>query len=403
MEDSPYSMMGGTKWVPQEERLAVSMERKTITVGMPKELLYQEQRVIMVPSAVGLLVKRGHRVLVQRGAGEKANFSDLLYAEAGAELVDSAVEVFQADVVAKIVPPSIHEISMMKERAVLISAVYLKAQSKSYFSALMKKKINALSYEHIRDKYNQLPVLRSLSEITGNVAVQIGSEYLASSKWGRGKMLGGFTGINPSEVIILGAGTVGEFAARAALGMGAQVKIFDDSLSKLSRLQQHLGSRVFTSIIQPDVLCRALENADVLIGAVYPSFDKNIHVVSEAMVKKMKAGSIIVDVSIDRGGCVETSRETNHDQPVYQMHDVTHYCVPNISARVPHTASYALSNFMGPFIQDIADSGGLTRILIDRPGIRSGVYAFKGNIVSESVSNCFHLPYYNIDLLLASF
>jgi alanine dehydrogenase len=232
---------------------------------------------------------------------------------------------------------------------------------------------------------------------------KIGAEYLSSMKWGRGKMLGGFTGINPSDVVVLGAGTVGEFAARAALGLGAQVKIFDDSLSKLARIQHNLGSRLYTSIIQPDVLNKALQRADVVVCAIYPAFDQSIHVISESMVKNMKQGAVIVDVSIDRGGCAETSRETNHDSPVYQMHGVTHYCVPNISARIPHTASYALSNFMGPFIQDLADNGGLTRILIDQQGIRAGAYVFKGNIVSESVSKCFNLPYYSIDLLLASF
>ncbi|MBN2746782.1 MAG: alanine dehydrogenase [Bacteroidales bacterium] len=403
MEESIYSMMGGTKWMPKEERLAVSIEKKSISIGVPKELYYQEKRVILVPSAVSLLVHCGHRVIIERGAGAKAHFSDLSYAEAGAELVDSPAQAFQADVVVKIVPPTLAEIGMMKDRAILISALYLQAQSKEFFTELVRKRINALSYEHIRDKTNSLPVIHSISEIVGNAAVLIGAEYLSNPDWGRGKMLGGFTGINPSEVIILGAGTVGEFAARAALGFGAMVKIFDDSLVKLSRVQNNLGGRVYTSIIQSDVLSNALKTADVVIGATYPKSERPGFVISDSMVKGMKKGAVIVDVSIDRGGCSETSRETNHDKPVYKIHDVTHYCVPNISARTPHTASYALSNFLGPFLSEMAEIGGLTKLLINNQGVRSGVYAYKGNIVNDYIAGCFSIPYYSLDLLLASF
>lgn len=403
MGDSLFSMMGNTQWLPQEERLAITVERKSISIGIPKELYYQERRVIMVPSAVGLLVQRGHRVIVERGAGEKANFSDLLYAEAGAELVDNPAQAFRADVVTKIVPPTLQELGLMKDRSTLISALYLQAQHKEYFAELIKKKINALSYEHIRDRSNTLPVLHSISEIVGNAAVLIGAEYLSDPIWGRGKMLGGFTGINPSEVLILGAGTVGEYAARAALGFGAMVKIFDDSLAKLSRIQNNLGGRVYTSIIQSDVLSNALKTADVVVGALYPHEEKAGFVITDSMVKRMKQGAVIVDVSIDKGGCSETSRETSHDNPVYKVHDVTHYCVPNVSARTPHTSSYALSNFMGPFLLEMTESGGLTRLLIMNHGVRSGVYTYKGNIVSQHVASIFGLQYYALDLLLASF
>lgn len=403
MEDSLFSMMGNAQLVPKEERLAVSLERKSVTIGVPKELYYQECRVILVPSAVGLLVQRGHRVLVERGAGEKANFSDLDYAEAGAELVNTAAQAFYTDIVAKIVPPNQNEIALMKDRSVLISALYMQAQNKDYILELNKKKINAISYEHIRDRSNSQPVLHSTSEIVGNAAVLIGAEYLSDLKWGRGKMLGGFTGINPSEVLIIGAGIVGESAARAALGFGAFVKIFDDSVSKLSSIQSNLGGRVYTSILQSDVLKNALKTADVVIGALYPKDEKKGFVISETMVKSMKKGSVIVDVSIDKGGCAETSRETSHDNPVYKLHDVTHYCVPNISARTPHTSSYALSNFIGPFLIEMNEIGGLTRLLIENNGVRSGVYTYKGNTVSQHVANCFGLPYYSLDLLLASF
>jgi len=398
-----YNVLGSSQLLPQEERLAVSFEKKSLSIGVPKERFYQEQRVILVPSAVGMLIDKGNRVLLQRGAGEKANFPDILYSEVGAEIVETAEEAFKCDVVVKIVPPTIEEIDLMKDNAILVSALHIKAQRQEYFKKLIKKKITALSYEHTRDSSNTHPVLHSISEIVGNAAILIGAEYLSDTQWGRGKMLGGFTGINPSEVIIIGAGTVGEYAARAALGFGALVKIFDDSLSKLSTIQNNLGGRVYTSIIQSDVLSNAIVSADVVVGALYPHKGLNNLVITEAMVESMKKGSVIVDVSIDKGGCSETSRETNHQNPVYKVHGVTHYCVPNISSRTPHTSSYALSNFLGPFLSELSEAGGLQRLLLIHYGVREGIYTFKGHVVMEQISEYFNLPYYDIELLLGSF
>lgn len=398
-----YNILGSSKLLPQEERLAVSFEKKSISIGVPKERFYQEQRIILVPSAVAMLIEKGNRVLLERGAGEKANFPDMLFSEVGAEIVDSAGEAFQCDVVVKIVPPSMEELDLMKDKAILVSALHIQAQRQEYFKKLTAKRITALSYEHIRDNSNTHPVLRSTSEIVGNAAILIGAEYLSDIEWGRGKMLGGFTGINPSEVIIIGGGTVGEYAARAALGFGAMVKIFDDSLSKLSRIQNNLGGRVYTSIIQSDVLSNAIVSADVVIGALYPKKGRNNLIITEAMVQTMKKGSIIVDVSIDKGGCAETSRETNHQSPVYKKYGVTHYCVPNISSRTPHTSSYALSNFLGPFLSDLSEAGGLQRLLVIHHGVRAGIYTFNGHVVMEHISEYFNLPYYNLELLLGSF
>lgn len=389
--------------MPQEERLAVSFEKKSITIGIPKERYYSERRIVIVPSAAAMLVESGNRVLIERGAGVDANFPDVLYSEAGAEIVDNKEEVFKCDVVVKIVPPSLAELSMMRDKTILISALNISGQRREFFKKLISKKITALSYEHIRDKDDSHPVLHSISEIVGNAAVLIGAEYLSDSKWGRGKMLGGFTGINPSEVVIVGAGTVGENAARAALGFGALVKIFDNSLGKLSRIQSNLGGRVYTSIIQPDVLSKALLTADVVIGAMYPVRGRNNLVITEEMVRNMKKGSVLVDVSIDRGGCSETSRETGHDDPVYSLFGVTHYCVPNISSRTPHTSSYALSNFMGPLLTELGEAGGLIRLLMTRKGVRDGVYSFKGHIVMEDIADFFNLHFYSLDLLLASY
>jgi alanine dehydrogenase len=388
---------------PQEELLKVKEKKNHITIGVPKETTLQEKRVALVPSAAGLLVENGIRVLIEENAGVPANFPDHFYSEAGAEIVKSRAEVYQADLILKVAPPSLAEIELMKDKSLLISALHLRAQSKEYFLALKAKRITAISYEHIRNGSNEHPVLHSISEIVGNTAILIGAEYLSHPKWGRGKMLGGFSGINPSEVVIIGAGTVGESAARAALGFGSTVKVFDNSISKLRRLQNNIGARVFTSIIQPDVISEALRSADVLIGALYAHNGNSVNVISESMVEQMKSGSVIVDVSIDRGGCVETSRETSHTNPVYQVHEVTHYCVPNISSRTPHTASYALSNYFAPFILDLSAHSGLNVMLLRDKGLRKGVYLYNGKITLEYVAHKFKLPYQDIELLLAAF
>ncbi|OIP00518.1 MAG: hypothetical protein AUJ98_07520 [Bacteroidetes bacterium CG2_30_33_31] len=398
-----FNIQGSISMLPQEERLAVGYERKSMVIGIPKEKILQERRVALVPSAVNHLVLEGNRVLIERGAGLAANFSDIQYSEVGAEIVDSSAAVFKADIIAKIVPPTLEEVEFMKDRSTLISALHIQGQRQEVFRKLISKKITALSYEHIRDKSNTHPVLHSISEIVGSTAVLIGAKYLSDSKWGRGKMLGGFTGINPSNVVILGAGTVGEFAARAAMGFGATVKIFDNSLSKLSNIQHNLQARVFTSIIQEEILLDALISADVVIGTIFPKYGANNLVITEAMVEKMKKGSVIVDVSIDKGGCSETSHETNHDDPVYQIHHVTHYCVPNISSGTPHTSSYALSNYIGPFISELSNAGGLEKILMNDQGVRNGIYIYRGMVVMKEVSEYFGLPFHNLDLLLVSF
>ncbi|MCK5857287.1 MAG: alanine dehydrogenase [Bacteroidales bacterium] len=388
---------------PKEQLLAIKEKHNNFTIGVPKETILQEKRVALVPSATSLLVENGSRVLIQRDAGLPANFENRLYSENGAELIDSTAEIYQADIILKVAPPTIDEIALMKERQIVISAMHMRAQKKEYFTALSKKRITAISYEHIRNGSNEHPVLHSISEIVGNTAILIGAEYLSHPKWGRGKMLGGFSGINPSEVVIIGAGTVGESAARAALGFGAMVKVFDNSISKLRQLQNNIGARIFTSIIQPDVISEALRSADVLIGAMYSPNSNGIHVVTESMVQKMKSGSVIVDVSIDRGGCVETSRETSHSKPVYQVHNVTHYCVPNISSRTPHTASYALSNYFAPFLLSLAQRSGINEMLLKDKGLRKGLYLYNGKVTMEHIAKKFKLPFQDIELLLAAF
>jgi len=391
------------KLMPQEEVLESHKQKSSITIGIPRETQHQERRVALVPEAVGLLVQNGHTILVETNAGAAAQFSDHEYSEAGSQIVYTQQEIYKSDLVLKVSPPVLDEIELMKERQVLISALHVTGQEQAFFRRMMEKKITALAFEYLKDKFDTFPVRRSISEIVGNTAIQIAAHYLSDSEYGKGKMLGGFSGINPTEVVIIGAGTVGQNAARVALGMGAFVKVFDESIYRLRRLQDLLGNRLFTSIIQPKVLMKALQTADVVIGGIHSPHGKTPIVVTEQMVKKMKSRSVIIDVSVDQGGCVETSRPTDHNNPVFKKYDVIHYCVPNISSRVPHTASYALSNFFAPVILSIGEEGGIHNLIRTNRGLCHGVYLYKGVLTNKFISEHFDLPFQDIDLLLAAF
>ena len=388
---------------PQEEMLEVKKQKNSLVIGIPRETTYDESRVALAPEAAALLTQNGHRILLQSKAGELAFFTDKEYADAGCELVYSEEEVFKADIILKVAPLSDKELAFIRNGQVIFSTVTLPMQKENYFRTFMSKKVTAIAFEFIRDKANSFPLLRSMSEIAGNTAILIASEYLSNKKYGRGRMFGGLSGITPTEVVILGSGTVGEYAVRAAMGLGASVKVFDHSVYKIRRLQNNLNHRVFTSIIQPKVLSKCLRTADVLIGAIHTPWGRSPVVVSEEMVSQMKDGSVIVDVSIDQGGCVETSRVTTHSDPVYKKHDVTHYCVPNIASRVPNTASYAFSNFFAPVLLTIGEEGGIENMLKRDPGVRQGVYVYNGTLTNQYIGEYFRIPYQDIDLLMAAF
>lgn len=398
-----YSLAHHRSLMPQEEMLEVKKQSKSLIIAIPKEVSFQENRIALVPEAVGLIVQNGHEVIVEAGAGKNAHFFDSEYSDQGARIVYSPEEVYKADVILKVAPPSSEEIELIKPSQTLISALNYTVQEQSYFKKLISKKITALSYEFIKDKTGTFPVVRAMSEIAGNTSVLIAAEYLSNPDYGKGTMLGGFLGITPTEVIILGAGTVGEFAARAAMGLGALVKIFDDSIYRLRRLQNNLNVRIFTSIIQPKVLLKSLKTADVVIGAIHASSGRTPCVVTEEMIMEMRAGSVLVDVSIDQGGCFETSRVTNHSDPVYQKYGVTHYCVPNIASKVPHTASYALSNFFAPILLKIGEEGGIENILKKDFGLRQGVYLYNGILTNRFVGDYFNMPFQDIELLMAAY
>lgn len=391
------------KMLPQEETLEVRKRKNQLYIGIPKEIALQENRVALAPEAVALLIQNGHRVMVEKEAGVSAHFTDKEYSEAGAEIVFETAEVYKADIVLKVAPPTPDEVKYLRPGQTLISTLTLPVQSAAWFRSLMAKKINAIGFELIKDKTKTFPLVRSMSEIAGNTAILIAAEYLCHKDYGKGRMFGSFSGITPTEVVILGAGTVGEFAVRAAMGLGAMVKVFDNSVYKLRRLQNNLNTRIFTSIIQPKVLAKALRTADVVIGAIHSPYGKSPIVVTEEMVAQMKYGSVIIDVSIDQGGCIETSKVTTHKNPVFKKHDVTHYCVPNIASRVPHTASYSFSNFFAPVLLSIGEHGGIINMFKADSGVRQGVYLFNGTLTNQFIGENFGIPYQDIELIMAAF
>lgn len=389
--------------LPQEEMLEVAKKKGKLFIGIPKEIAFQENRVPLVPDAVGLLVNEGHHVLIEAGAGKAANFQDNDYSEAGAEIAYSPEQVYKADMVIKIAPPTLEEIEMMQMKQTLMCALQLTVQPENFLKKLISKKINALAYDWIMDEQGIFPVIRAMGEIAGGASILIAAEYLSNTNNGVGAILGGISGISPTEVVIIGAGTVGEFAARAAIGLGAYVKVFDNSTSKLRRLQNSLGTRVFTSTIQPKVLQKHLKSADVLIGALRSSKGRTPVVVTEEMVVDMKVGSVAVDVSIDQGGCFETSEVTNHTKPTFRKHGVIHYCVPNIASRVARTASYAFSNIFSNILLNMGEEGGFEGLIRKDAGLRNGVYLYNGVLTNEILADKFKLPFKDINLLMAMF
>ena len=386
--------------MPQEEMLEIQRKKGQLHIGIPRETSFQERRVALVPEAVSLLTSNGHRVMVESKSGENSNFSDNDYSEAGAEICYDTAEIFKCDIIFKVAPPSDEEVEMMVGNQTLISALQLSVQPTVILQKLMQKKITAVAWDYIQDEAGVYPVVRSMGEIAGTTSVLIAGELLSSYQSGKGIMLGGVAGIQPTEVVIIGAGTVGEYAVRAALGLGASVKVFDSSLSRLRRLQNDIGRRVFTSVLQPKVLAKAIRRADVVIGALRAPLGRTPCVVTEAMIRDMKPGSVVVDVSIDQGGCFETSQVTNHNNPTFVKHEVIHYCVPNIASRVARTASFALSNIFSPVLLQMGDQGGCAELIKYDLGFRSGVYIYKGNLTSEVLGKVFNLKYKNIDLLV---
>ncbi|MFO7843401.1 MAG: alanine dehydrogenase [Bacteroidales bacterium] len=401
-EQKNYSF-GNTGLLPQEEMLEIGKKTEKLVIGIPKEYRKYESRVGLTPEAVELLVNNGHEVIIENDAGVAANYSNNDYSECGGQIATKKSDVYQCDIILKIAPPTIKELELFKTNQILFSSLNFLSQSEEYIRKLMQKKITAISFEGLKDKDHCYPVVRSMSEIAGTTSILIAAEYLSNVHEGKGVLLGGVTGITSTEVLILGAGTAAEYAARAALGLGAFIKIFDRSITKLKRLQTNLSQRLFTSVFHPKVIEKHLKSADVVIGAVHFGEKGPQHFISEDMVKKMKKGAVIVDLSIDQGGCIETSECMIHSNPVYTKHGVIHYCVPNIASRVARTASIALSNVFSPLLLSIAEAGGMNKKMKDDMGLRHGVYIYNGILTNSRIGNYFGIPSKDIDLLMAAF
>lgn len=388
--------------IPKESPAPLKKGGKPITLGMPKETSTEEKRVVLSPDAVRILSQNGIEVLVETQAGDRAKFTDQHFSDAGAKIAYSSKEVFAADVVVKVNAPTEKEIADMSPGACLISALQLEKQDAGYIQALNAKKITALAFEYLEDKVGGMPVVRAMSEIAGSTVMLIASEYLSSVNEGKGLILGGITGVPPTQVVIIGAGTVAEYAARTALGLGANIQIFDNHLYKLRRIKQLLGQQIATSTIDNASLSQALAEADVVIGALRAEKGRNKIVVTEEMVAKMIPGSIIIDVGIDQGGCIETSRMTTHENPVFRAHEVIHYGVPNIASRVARTASYSLSNIFTPILLQMNDLGGAEEMIFTYKWFLKGVYTYRGSLTNAFLAKKFGINHKELQLLLAA-
>lgn len=387
---------------PQEAPAKIINKPNSMQIGVPREVADQEKRVPLKPASVGVLVANGHEVVIESKAGVPSNFSDQEYSEAGAKIAYSTKEVLACDTIIKVEPPTLTEIEMMKPGSTLLSAFQAGKQQASYLEAVNKKKLIAIGYEFIQDNEGGLPLIRAMGEIAGSNVMIIAAEYLSSSNNGRGIIVGGITGVPPTKVMILGAGTVAEFAARAALGHGAEVRVFDDNIYKMRRLKHTIGQEIYTSTFDSSLLEKEVREADVIVGAVRMEKGRNKIIVTEDMVMEMKPGSVIIDVSIDQGGCIETSEMTSHEDPVFTKHEVTHYCVPNIASRVARTASLAISNIFTPILLEAGDFGGFDEMIYRKQWLQKGVYSYNGTLTNLDLAKRFNLGYKDLSLFMAA-
>jgi alanine dehydrogenase len=385
-----------------EETLDIKPKSESLSIGIPRETSFDENRIALTPEAVGVLVANGHQVTMETEASSGAKYTDKDYSDAGARIVSSHDEVFKSDILVKSAPVSEADCELFKLHQCIISPLHIPGMKKSLLEKMMDKKLTALSFENLKDESGHNPIVRSMSEIAGSAVMLLAGRYLGSTNNGRGVLVGGISGIPPTKVIIIGAGIVGEYAARTALAMGASVKIFDNSIYKLKRLQNNIGVRLWTSVIEPKILAKQLKTCDVAVGALSGSGGRTPVVVSEEMVSEMRPGSVILDVSIDNGGCFETSMVTTHKKPVFTKYDVIHYCVPNIPSGYARTASQAISNVLMSLLLEIANEGGVENVIWHRVNIRSGIYLFKGSLTNFYLSERFDLKFTDLNLLIAS-
>ncbi len=398
-----YYGIGREALYPQEQLVELGRKGDKLTFGIPKEDNTKETRIPLTPQGVGLLKDNGHQVFMQSGAGLASRFTDTDYSEAGAFIVSNKKEIFSKDIVVKVSSPNKEEIGLMKERAVLVSLLNYAEMEANVLKMIMQKKVTAIAMDLLMDEHQSFPVVRSLSEIEGNVAVMVAAQQLGFEDGGKGVLLGGVTGISPTELVILGAGTAGTVAAKAALGLGAEVKVFDQSISKLRDLVNNLGQNVFTSNLHPNVLSKALKSADAVVGTLRFLYGSKRFMVTNELVQLMKPGAVIIDLSVDQGGCFETSSPTTLKKPLYKAYKIKHFCLAGISMLVPRTASIAFSNILTQLFLEVGDRGGVMSYIKEDKGFCNGVYCYQGILTNHYIGSRFNLPSKDIGLLLAAF
>jgi alanine dehydrogenase len=361
-------------------------------IGVPKEIKPDEYRVGLVPAGVRALREEGHTVYIERGAGEGSGISDREYEEAGAQILDDPAEVWaRADLIIKVKEPTPIEYAHLREGQILFTYLHL-APAPELTRQLLARKVTGIAYETITDAHGYLPLLTPMSEVAGRMAVQVGATYLQKTHGGRGVLLGGVPGVLPAKVVILGAGVVGTNAVRIAVGMGAHVTVIDKNLDRLRYLDDIFGSQIRTLVSNTHNIWNAIENADLVICGVLIPGAAAPKLITRRMLSCMHKGAVIVDVSVDQGGCVETSRPTTHSDPVFFVDDVLHYCVPNMPGAVPRTSTFALTNVTLPYAVKLA-SMGLRAAVQSDPGLKMGVNTHKGYVTHPAVAESQGLEY----------
>jgi alanine dehydrogenase len=392
-----------TSLLTKEQPLKKSDEDESLRIGVPREVANEERRVALAPSGVEALIANGHEVYVEQGAGRQAHFRDDEYAEAGAELMDGPGDLYgHCDLIVKVGPPDDDELDLLQKGQLLISALNLGGTTPDFLRRLMQLRVTGIGFEFIRDPDGTFPLVRMMHEITGSMSIQIAGRYLESNEGGKGVMLGGISGVPPATVVILGAGVIGEWAARTALGYGAHVIVLDSELGALRALEHYLDRRITTAMASEQYLRQAVHSADVVVGAMMSEDQRSPMLITEDMVASMSAGGVVVDAVMDQGGCLETSRPTTHSDPVYRRHDVIHYCVPNMPSNAARTATYALTHVLVPYLIRIGEAGSINEALWRDEGLRNGTYVYRQHLTKKSLATMFGMPHRDIELLIAS-
>jgi alanine dehydrogenase len=389
-------------YLPLEETLLVEPKKEDMCIGIPNDTALGDKRIPLSPNAVSVLVNNGIQVYIEHNAGAEAFYFDNDYSEAGAKICYSKQEIFEANIILKASSISIEDIEFLHPNQIVFAPVNISLISEEIIDKLIAKKVIALSIGSLQNDFGDFPILRGMSEIAGIHAINIASQLLSNNNGGKGQLLGCISGVPATQVVIIGAGAVAQSAARTAKGLGAQIKVYDNNVYKLRRLQSELDNYCSTNVIDPIRLAKNLADADVVIGAIKPVNGITPMIITDEMVSNMKAGSVIVDISIDCGGCVETSSLTTLQNPTFKKYDVIHYCVPNITSSVARTASDVLSNVFMQFLLDCDKHSSVEGMMYHKKGVRQAAFIYKGTLTSGSIANKFGRKYTNIDLIIIS-